>query len=953
MNELLIIKEIEEKLSTKLIELDDKNFIISNFNSFTLNSSKKIVAINLSESNVSLVLFLLKKINSLEKLILDSCQIIEIDFLESFPYLTHLSLKNNKITNLLPLQYCKGLNTIILPENLISDITILSQLDSLMQIDLYTNKISEITALSNLKYVTWLDLRENEIKNIQPLENLTNINQLNLYSNDIQDISTISKLKNLTHFTAGLNHIRDLGSLSELTELQYVNLRDNKISDIKPLEKLIKIKKLNLWDNKIENVDALSNLKLLSYLNLSENYIENIESLSNLNNLKILSLEGNKICDISKLKDLKKLEKLDLRSNLVKKLTLTLTQNLSEIAYINSWDYEGLNLYNNPLEFPPLEIIKQKKQGILNFFEELQKHKDTDSLNEVKMIVIGEDRAGKSSIVEALSNPAYQFHHKETTQGINIIEWKIDAKEIKELETSNSLKYKELNVNIWDFGGQEIYHATHQFFLTRHSVYLLVFEARRDIRHVDFYYWLNIIKVLSSNSPVFVILNKTDLPHKSLPIANYQETFPNIIKYIEVSCLNEYKHTIDFLRKEIKKLILNKELLPEMGIALPKIWVEIRKRIENWIQKGNFFMDLNQYIEICADYQMPDERALYLSKYFHQIGVFLHFQDNVHLNDTLFLNYQWLTNGIYKVLDDTEIIKNKGRFTNNDLIRIWNSNEYENKRSELLALMSHEHFNICFELSAGVFLAPQLLSEEAVDYQWNESSETLQFEFRYDFMPKGILTQLIAKSHKEISEGKFWRYGVLLEYENTQAIVIEYYFEKKIQIKVSGENSKDFLGIIRKYIKEINKKFKNLNISEMIPCHCKRCVQTKNPHFYDYSNLKERLKKGKTTIECYQSFENVNIYELLFAVGNQNTQMDDIVFLISKNELEKAINLLLSIVRNDDDLAYNQVILVSSRYNALKNNMIEGTLSEDEISQEKAQIRKSLLAIIKQYKIEN
>ncbi|WP_347242416.1 hypothetical protein [Nostoc sp. FACHB-888] len=29
---------------------------------------------------------------------------------------------------------------------------------------------------------------------------------------------------------------------------------------------------------------------------------------------------------------------------------------------------------------------------------------------------------------------------------------------------------REFRVNIWDFGGQEIYHATHQFFLTRRSL---------------------------------------------------------------------------------------------------------------------------------------------------------------------------------------------------------------------------------------------------------------------------------------------------------------------------------------------------------------------------------------------------------------------------------------------------------------------------------------------------
>lgn len=30
----------------------------------------------------------------------------------------------------------------------------------------------------------------------------------------------------------------------------------------------------------------------------------------------------------------------------------------------------------------------------------------------------------------------------------------------------------------WDFGGQEVYYTTHQFFLTKHAIYLVVFDLR-------------------------------------------------------------------------------------------------------------------------------------------------------------------------------------------------------------------------------------------------------------------------------------------------------------------------------------------------------------------------------------------------------------------------------------------------------------------------------------------
>ena len=236
-----------------------------------------------------------------------------------------------------------------------------------------------------------------------------------------------------------------------------------------------------------------------------------------------------------------------------------------------------------------------------------------------------------------------------------------------------------------------------------------------------------------------------------MPILNYQEKFPNIIKYNEVSCKDNNKYTVNSLREGIKKIIFNKNLLPEIGIPLPKVWVDIRKRIENIRLEGSDYISVNKYFEICADYGMNEERALFLSGYFHQIGVFLHFQGDVHLSDTIFLNHEWVTAGVYSVLDDVETIKNKGKFTNLDLIRIWNSKGYQDKRGELLSLMRNDKFSICFELKSGIYIAPQLLNEESVDYEWN-SEKNLHFELNYEFMPKGLLTQFIAISNNEIIE---------------------------------------------------------------------------------------------------------------------------------------------------------------------------------------------------------
>lgn len=66
---------------------------------------------------------------------------------------------------------------------------------------------------------------------------------------------------------------------------------------------------------------------------------------------------------------------------------------------------------------------------------------------------------------------------------------------------------RQFQVNIWDFGGQEIYHATHQFFLTGRSAYVLVCDDRKE--DTDFSYWMHVVEMLSDASPLLIVQNES------------------------------------------------------------------------------------------------------------------------------------------------------------------------------------------------------------------------------------------------------------------------------------------------------------------------------------------------------------------------------------------------------------------------------------------------------------
>jgi len=616
--------------------------------------------------------------------------------------------------------------------------------------------------------------------------------------------------------------------------------------------------RLNLTDAALDYFPAaIFQLEDLVYLDLStsqycdEHYKNNITEIppgiKNLKKLKTFKINNNKLeilpPELCKIYSLKTIE---FEKNKIKQFP-------TEFLRING--LSEIKCANNRFENIPPEIASKSLDTIKNFFKELEV---TDYLYEVKLLLVGEGRVGKTCLSKALRDPEYShLIDEQSTEGINVQKLVIPKNEF------GTFILKDFILNIWDFGGQEIYHATHQFFLTKRSLYLLVTESRKEDRHDDFYYWLNIIKLLGDKSPVIIVMNKCDQPTKELPIKEYQETFDNYITYQKVSCCPDKKSTIETLKDEIKTIITNNSLLPHIGTALPKKWVDVRMELDNFKNEGKEYISLDEYLAICQKYDMDQERALYLSEYFHDLGVILHFQKEMELRDMIVLNNEWVTKGVYKILDNQKIIDNHGRFNNDDLLNIWSDNTYKQKTKELISLMKNQKFELCFELGNWEYLAPQLLPVDEIDYEWRTKDNNLQFEFYYKFMPKGILPRTIVKRNKDIYKNTYWRYGVLLHYDNTRAIIREKYLENKITITLEGDHKKEFLSIIRKTIKEIHSDFNNLEVSEMIPCNCDECKNSAKPDFQLFSYLRKLLQKGIATVRCHCSLEDVSVNSLI------------------------------------------------------------------------------------------
>ena len=124
--------------------------------------------------------------------------------------------------------------------------------------------------------------------------------------------------------------------------------------------------------------------------------------------------------------------------------------------------------------------------------------------------------------------------------------------------------------------------------------------------------------------------------------------------------------------------------------------------------------------------------------FLHDLGVFLHFQEDKLLKRRIILQNNWATKGVYMILDDDRIKTQNGLFTEADAEQIWENTEYEDFHPELVQLM--RVFKLCYPIpdtEPVQFVSPQLLAKEKPDYDW-DATDNLILYYEYDFMPKGF-----------------------------------------------------------------------------------------------------------------------------------------------------------------------------------------------------------------------
>lgn len=876
-------------------------------NNFKLDEKGEIIELNL-EGNVISDTELLEDFPNLISLSLSSNMIDDISFLKNIKSLNYLDLSDNRIENI---DYLKELNELVyldLNRNKISDISALQDLKKMKTLRLWTNPIYDISFLKKLKKLQYLDIWSIKAKDFNVLLHLTQLDDLDIGSNQIKDLSFLVNLKNLNRLRARNNEITNFSVLKDLKKLTSIDLSNNKLNDISFLNELEQIEYLILSDNKsITNYSFLNSLINIKSLDLSRNQLEDISFLKDINRLTSLNLRNNNIKDVSIFKDFIHLRNLDLYENKITDIRPLTSLIKNSVELSDAYNF-GLNLFNNPLEYPSIQTLKRGQEAVLRYFEKIEKE-GIAPIFESKVTLVGEGSAGKTSLQKRLMNSkAILPKEDKRTRGIEVIDWNF-----------KKTKDKIHIAHIWDFGGQDVYYPVHRFFLTENSVFVLLASSRQNTH--NFEYWIPTIFQFGGKSPI--ILGQTchdgnKTPWNDLGIYLASDNF-NIIKdsesiYHELNLKGKKNIGLVNIKRSIINQILN---LPHYKKNVPKSWLEVRDLITTLKDVNCIsYIELKDKIkELNPQSFVNKEDVEDCIKFFHDIGIVLWYNKDRHLKNWVILNPSWSVDAVYKIIDDEKILNQKGIILKDDFERVWKDKKYEDKYTILKEML--EVFKIAFPKKHNVsdFIIPARLLSIPKEKIWNDTDAELHIEYEYEFMPKGMVNQISSElSRNIVSDEEVWNNGVNLCFEKSSCQIFEDFYKRKISIKTKGKDARSIIVTIMNTIKNITEEYKGVSPKIIIPCPCDICKTISEPQKFSYDNLILKLEKNKNSIVmCNNSDITFEIDKLLFVNGLPTIEKDKKdykdhigirtikIFLASSNELKEERDKFRNFISTEND----------------------------------------------------
>jgi Leucine-rich repeat (LRR) protein len=760
----------------------------------------------------------------------------------------------------------------------------IGQLTKLRDVSLEGNAVTRLPdSLAGLTQLRTLSLKDNGLTELPAaLRSLTGLAHLNLYGNLLTALPDwMGELAGLEELTLERNHLTGLpDSFGRLGALNRVDIDYNQLTEVPPaLRRLRRLKSLYLSANEIRDLpEWLWELPQLDTLGLTANPLGVLpDHIGRAVRLRRLALAR---CGLSELPDsigdLKGLTMLFVVDNHLRDLPDTAGQLSDQVS---------IDLGGNPLTALPPEVISAGTPTLLAFLRERARASVPQWSS--KIVVVGEGRAGKTSLLKAVRKETFD-PQESSTHGLNV-----DSLRLPHPDPAHA--GVTMNLATWDFGGQEIYHATHQFFLTDRSLFVLVWDAQVGWEVSKLYYWLDMIKARAPRAPVVLVATHLGPRPAELPLAELQKAYPGLI----VDSLAADSATREGIDAVVESLARHAARLPLMGVLWPQTWLRAAEAVRADPRNHVTPEELNRLLATNGVTEAGHQRGLRAA--LHSLGDILAYTEDPELEDIAVLRPQWVTDYISKVLDSRRVRESRALFARSHQAELWSDLD-PGLRRYFVAMM--EHFDLSYRTDDGTSsLVVELLPLDPPDYgpQWEAAGQPqhreIRLRYRLHTVPPGIPTWFIAREHR-FTAGLHWRSGALLrqssEAGDHTALVTVDRLTKTAELRVRGPYPQNFFAVLKDGFERTLQRYPGLEITRLVPCPGRRPDASGCAHEFPLEQLRDRLERRPALekIECPVDYDHHDVRLLLQGIESPT----DDVFARMAQETKGAVQTLQSII---------------------------------------------------------
>jgi serine/threonine protein kinase/GTPase SAR1 family protein len=487
--------------------------------------------------------------------------------------------------------------------------------------------------------------------------------------------------------------------------------------------------------------ESIGNLKLLEVLNVEGNQLESLPDVfGRATNLKVLNVSNNNLLFLpSSLGFLKQEVEINIQGN--KKIQ-------------------------------PNSLLNKKSKEIIEYLGNVSEN--GEKCNLVKVVIVGQEGVGKTRIVHAMSclqkgktgkkwekqaRKLFESEKTESTDGIDVHNITIHVPQ----EHGYGLPKEKLRVQLFDFGGQEVFTMSHSVFLSNDAVYILAFNPLKPESENRISYWMGSLAASLGNEAnsfhVLVVATHADATSQQ----HIDERFENILNRVEAKMLRITKYNCfavssktlvgfdAFLTRLRLKSIADSKYV---GIYFPKTYFTLENKVTQFAEecrknKRIPVMSWSNFVSKFVGSSLSEDQVKEASIFLHRLGLLVHIDQGM-LSNWVILDPQWLARVMASLVSfrTAGIIKN-GILKRSDIktFKLW-ANYPEEIHEFLFSLLEKYSIIVPINEEETEFLVAAMLNkpnENAIEQVETISSALFQRHYQVSFVPNDLFARLVSR----------------------------------------------------------------------------------------------------------------------------------------------------------------------------------------------------------------